>query len=275
MNDQITVPGLGPVKSAARVLDLMELLVGHRDGLTLSEICDLQRWPKSSTLALVRTLRDREFLADGRRERSYRLGPRLVQLGAAYLSSIDLVRDGQEIVREVSRRCDETVHLATLVGRNVIYVAKEEGTGQVRMVSAIGKTVPAHGTGVGKLLLSALSPEEFDRLIPPGLALEKLTETTLADRGALLSELAAIRARGYGLDDGESTVGLRCVAAPVYDSDGNMVAAMSVSVPSPRMTDARLNELRELILDGASELSQRLGWAGVAAKAPAVGVPAW
>jgi DNA-binding IclR family transcriptional regulator len=275
MNDQLTVPGLGPVKSAARVLDLMELLVGHRDGLTLSEICDLQRWPKSSTLALVRTLRDREFLADGRRERSYRLGPRLVQLGSAYLSSIDLVRDGQEIVRAVSRRCDETVHLATLVGRNVIYVAKEEGTGQVRMVSAIGKTVPAHGTGVGKLLLSSLSPDEFDRLIPPSLTLEKITDTTIADRDALLAELAATRLRGYALDNGESTVGLRCVAAPVYDSTGDMVAAMSVSVPSPRMTDARLNELRELILDGAAELSQRLGWAGVAVQAASAGVRTW
>lgn len=275
MNDQLTVSGLSPVKSAARVLDLMELLVGHRDGLTLSEICDLQRWPKSSTLALVRTLRDREFLADGRRERSYRLGPRLVQLGFAYLSGIDLVRDGQEVVRDVSRRCDETVHLATLVGRNVIYVAKEEGTGQVRMVSAIGKTVPAHGTGVGKLLLSALSPEEFDRIIPPDLQLEQLTETTFADRQALLAELATIRERGYALDDGESTVGLRCVAAPVYDATGHMVAAMSVSVPSPRMTDERLNELRELILDGTAELSQRLGWAGVTAQAPVSGVRAW
>lgn len=275
MNDQLTVSGLGPVKSAARVLDLMELLVGHRDGLTLSEICDVQRWPKSSTLALVRTLRDREFLADGRRERSYRLGPRLVQLGFAYLSGIDLVRDGQEVVREVSRRCDETVHLATLVGRNVIYVAKEEGTGQVRMVSAIGKTVPAHGTGVGKMLLSALSSEEFDRLIPSDLRLEQLTETTFADREALLAELAATRERGYALDDGESTVGLRCVAAPVYDATGHMVAAMSVSVPSPRMTDERLNELRELILDGAAELSQRLGWAGVTAQAPVSGVSVW
>jgi DNA-binding IclR family transcriptional regulator len=275
MNDQLTASGLGPVKSAARVLDLMELLVGHRDGLTLSEICDVQQWPKSSTLALVRTLRDREFLADGRRERSYRLGPRVVQLSAAYLSGIDLVRDGQEVVHEVSRRCDETVHLATLVGRNVIYVAKEEGTGQVRMVSAIGKTVPAHGTGVGKMLLSALSPEELDRLIPPGLMLERITETTFAERDALLAELAATRERGYALDDGESTVGLRCVAAPVYDAAGRMVAAMSVSVPSPRMTDERLAELRVLILAGAAELSHRLGWAGVAAQTPASGVRTW
>lgn len=275
MNDQLATSGLGPVKSAARVLDLMELLVGHRDGLTLSEICDIQQWPKSSTLALVRTLRDREFLADGRRERSYRLGPRLVQLGFAYLSGIDLVRDGQEVVREVSHRCDETVHLATLVGRNVIYVAKEEGTGQVRMVSAIGKTVPAHGTGVGKMLLSALSNEELDRIIPADLELEQLTETTFADRESLVVELAATRERGYALDDGESTVGLRCVAAPVYDATGHMVAAMSVSVPSPRMTDERLDELRELILDGAAELSQRLGWAGVTAQAPVSGSRPW
>ncbi len=271
MNDQLSAPTLGPVKSAARVLDLMELLVGYRDGLTLAEMCDLLQWPKSSTLALVRTLRDRDFLADGRRERSYRLGPHVVQLGAAYLASIDLVRDGQEVVREVSRRCDETVHLATLVGRSVSYVAKEEGTGQVRMVSAIGKMVPAHGTGVGKMLLSALSPEEFAALIPPTLKLEQLTETTFADRDALLAELATTRERGYALDNGESTVGLRCVAAPVYDATGQMVAAMSISVPSPRMTEPRQHELLDLVLAGTAELSHRLGWIATSAN----GVSAW
>jgi DNA-binding IclR family transcriptional regulator len=248
------------VKSAARSLDLLELVAPDRDGMTLTEICDATGWPKSSTLGLLRTLRDRAFLTDGRRAHSYRLGPRVAWLGAAYLDGIDLVREGIDVVREVSRACDETVHLATLRGRDVHYLAKEEGTSQMRMVSAVGTTFPAHGTGVGKMLLSALDPIQFDALYPPGEPLPAITAATIVDRSALLRELAATRARGYALDDGESTVGLHCVAAPVLDAAGWTVAAMSVSVPGPRFTDDRVPALREAILGGARRLSERLGF---------------
>ena len=259
MNDSGTPNGVGAVKSSARSLDILELLAGYRDGLTLSEICEERGWPKSSTLALLRTLRQRNYLADGRRPRSYRLGPQVALLGAAYLAGVDLVRIGQEVVHAVSRRCDETVHLATLDGSDVLYVAKEEGTGQVRMVSAVGKRIPAHGTGVGKMLLSGLSGEELARRLPAGRPLAALTATTITDRAALFAELDATRRRGYAIDNGESTLGLRCLAAPVYDANGRMVAAMSVSVPSPRFTAERASWLLDVIRDGAADLSRRLG----------------
>lgn len=248
------------VKSAARSLDLLELLAFHRDGMTLTEICEATGWPKSSTLALLRTLRDRAFLADGRRDYSYRLGHRVAWLGAAYLAGLDLVREGLDEVRAVSRACDETVHLATLRGRDVHYLAKEEGTGQMRMVSAVGTTFPAHGTGVGKMLLSSLDSAQLEALYPAAEPLAAITEATIVDRAALVRELAATRSRGYALDDGESTVGLKCVAAPVFDASGRMVAAMSVSVPAPRFTDDRVPVLREAILAGARRLSARLGF---------------
>ncbi len=259
MNHSGTPNGVGAVKSSARSLDILELLAGYRDGLTLSEICEERGWPKSSTLALLRTLRQRDYLADGQRPRSYRLGPQVAQLGAAYLAGVDLVRIGQEVVHAVSRRCDETVHLATLDGSDVLYVAKEEGTGQVRMVSAVGKRIPAHGTGVGKMLLSGLSGEELARRLPVGRPLATMTATTITDRAALFAELDATRRRGYAIDNGESTLGLRCLAAPVYDASGRMVAAMSVSVPSPRFTVERASWLLEVIREGAADLSRRLG----------------
>lgn len=251
--------GAGAVKSADRSLDVLELLADCRDGLTLSEVCEALGWPKSSTLALLRTLRRRDYLADGTRPRSYRLGSRVGWLGTAYLAGIDLVRDGQDVVHIVSRRCDETVHLATLDGVDVLYVAKEEGTGQVRMVSAVGRRIPAHGTGVGKMLLSGLTTEELARRFPTGAALAALTPTTITDAAAFLAELAATRSRGYAVDDGESTVGLRCLAAPVFDASGRMVAAMSVSVPSPRFSPERSAWLLDVIRDGAAMLSRRLG----------------
>jgi DNA-binding IclR family transcriptional regulator len=247
------------VKSLTRGLAILEALAAHPEGLTLSEICRELSLPKSSAHALLHSLLACNYLMNGRRDRTYRLGPRLFHLGNAYVQGIDLVGEGQEVVRAVSRRCDETVHLATLQGRDVVYVAKEEGTSTIRMVSAIGKRVPAHGTGVGKVMLSALAEAELAELYPPAHPPEQLTAKTIASLPALRAELARIRARGYADDDEESTVGLGCVAAPVYDAGGQIVAAMSISVPLSRFPPERKVELLALVLEGARTLSERLG----------------
>jgi IclR family KDG regulon transcriptional repressor len=249
------------VKSLVRGLEMLEVLAAHPDGLTLSELSRTLELPKSSTHALLHSLLDRDYLMTARRDRAYRLGPRLFQLGNAYVHGIDLVGQGQEIVRAISRRCDETVHLATLQGRDVVYVAKAEGTRTIRMVSAIGKRVPAHGTGVGKMMLSALTDDEFAELYPPTQPPEQLTANTITNLLALKEELTRTRERGYALDEEESTVGLGCVAAPVYDAGGQIVAGISISVPLSRFPSERNEELLALVLEGAKTLSTRLGYA--------------
>lgn len=248
----------GTVKSADRCLDLLELFAESPADLTLAEVCDRTSWPKSSALALLRTLRRRDYLID-MPSGGYRLGPRVAPLGSAYLQRLDLVGAAQEIVRRVARECDETVHLAVLRETNVLYIAKQEGSGQMRMVSAVGKMIPAHGTGVGKMLLSALPAAEFDALFPPGLPLPRLTGKTITDRTALQEELSRTRRRGYAMDHGESTVGLCCVAGPVRDVTGGIVAAMSVSVPDARFTPDREPAFRQMLLEGARQVSIQIG----------------
>ncbi len=247
------------VKSADRTLELLELFAGEADGLSLADVSTRTGWPKSSTLALLRTLHRRDYLdvtgADGK----YRLGPRVASLGSAYLGNLSLAREGADVVREVSRACDETVHLAVLRGRDVLYVAKEEGGGSMRMVSTVGRMIPAHATGVGKMLLSSLPRAEIDRLYPPGEDLPRLTERTVTDRGAFLHTLAWARQHGYVTDSGESTLGVECIAAPVIGHDGTTIAAMSVSVPEPRYTARRIPALRDIVMDGARQLSIRMG----------------
>lgn len=248
------------VKSALRVLDIFELLVGHPDGLSLSEICAALGLPKSSAHALLITLGKRGYLRDGRRERTYRLGPALFEIGSAYISSTDLVGDGQVIVWETSRACDETVHLAVLDGSDVLYVAKEEGTRTIRMVSSVGKRFPAHGTGVGKMLLSALDDDAIAARFPDGAPLVAVTPHTITDPQRLRAEVAEIRARGYAFDYEESTPGLCCVAAGVYGASGSMIAAMSISVPHVRFSQARRDELLALVQAQTERLSTILGF---------------
>lgn len=258
MNTKLLTPS--GVKSAVRVLDIFELLVQHPSGLSLSEICLELDLPKSSGHALLMTLVQRGYLREGRRERTYRLGPALFEIGSAYISSTDLVADGQAIVSEVARTCDETVHLAVLDGTDVLYVVKEEGTRTIRMVSAVGKRFPAYGTGVGKLLLSFQSDADLAERFPDNGALAALTPQTITDPQALRAEFASIRTRGYAYDYEESTPGLCCVAAPVYGATGGVVAGMSISVPSVRFSPARRDELLALLLAQTKRLSMILGF---------------
>lgn len=250
------------VKSASRVLDIFELLAHHPDGMSLSEISVALAIPKSSAHGLLATLLGRGYLRPGRRDRTYRLGTRLFELGSSYMAGADLLSEGQEIVRETARACDETVHLAILDGNEVLYIAKEEGTNTIRMVSAVGRRFPAYGTGVGKMLLSALSPAELDQLYPPDQCLAPITPRTITDPVALRQELAETQARGYAIDEEESTPGLCCIAAPVFDSHDAVVAAISVSVPTVRFTAERRASLRQLVQQGADRLSHILGYHG-------------
>ena len=248
------------VKSALRVLDIFELLARHPDGIGLSEIATTLEIPKSSAHGLLATLMSRGYLRSGRHDRTYRLGVRVFELGSGYMADTDWLADGQEVVRELAHACDETVHLAILAGDEVLYVAKEEGTNTIRMVSAMGKRFPAHGTGVGKMLLSTLDPADLDQIYAPDRTLSPLTAHTITDPAAFRQELAQCRRRGYATDFEESTPGLCCLAAPIYDSNGSAVAAISVSVPTVRFTAERKAELRQLVLQSAKRLSRTLGY---------------
>ena len=141
------------------------------------------------------------------------------------------------IVRELARACDETVHLAILTGNEVLYIAKEEGTNTIRMASAMGKRFPAHGTGVGKMLLAALDPAELDQLYPPAEPLAAITPHTITDPQAFRRELAETRRRGYATDLEESTPGLCCVAAPIEGRGTNLRRGRSEIRRGGRMLD--------------------------------------
>jgi IclR family KDG regulon transcriptional repressor len=250
------------VKSALRTLDVLELLAARSEGLTLSQICRELDCPKSSAHSLLMTLAHRGYVrvTAGRAGGApvYVLGARVFELGSAYIGSVDLVRDGQEVVKRLSDECDETVHLAGLDGRSVLYLAKHEGTKTMRMVSAVGKRFPAYGTGVGKVLLAGLDDVTLAGLFPDDVPLEQLTPNTITDPGRLRVELETVRRRGYAVDDGESTLGLSCLALPIYDVS-HLVAALSVSVPGVRFSQERSQELLRLARHSAREISLRLG----------------
>ena len=250
----------GDVKSASRAIEILDLLASRTDGCTLVEVAEALGCPKSSAHGLVTTLVRRHVVAaePGPRGTVFTLGHHIFEIGQAYARNVDLIRDGQAVVRRLVDECLETVHLAAIDGRDVVYLAKEEGRQPMRMVSAVGRRLPAYGTGVGQVLLAGMTDAAVSDLYSAPEDLSRLTPNTVSDLPALLDKLSATRRRGYAIETEESSLGLGCVAAPIYDS-GALVAAMSISVPTARFPDERREELLPLLRSAGREISIRLG----------------
>ncbi|MCI0383296.1 IclR family transcriptional regulator [Streptomyces sp. CNQ085] len=257
------------VPAVTRALDLLELFLDGDGILSAAEITRKLGLPRTTVHELVTTLAARSYLepvpVPGQPGR-YRLGVRPYQLGSRYAERLDLAAEGQQAARSVSETCDETVHVAIPEGADVIYIAKVDSTHAVRMVSAAGRRLPAHRTSAGKMLLASLPPDELDARLPgPGdEPLRAMTENSITSPGELREALAEIRGRGVAVERRESSPDVSCVAAPVRDGTGKVVAALSISVPTIRWSEERRAELETLAVEGAAELSARLGHRGAA-----------
>lgn len=255
------------VPAVSRALDILELFLDGDGTLSAPEITRRLRLPRTTVHELVTTLAARSYLdpvpeQPGR----YRLGVRTYQLGSRYAEQLDLAAEGHQVARSVAETCGETVHVAVLEDTDVIYIAKVDSTHAVRMVSATGRRLPAHCTAVGKMLLASLPPAELDDRLPregEGEGeLRAMTPHSLTSPDELRRALGAARERGVAVEQRESNPDVGCVAAPVRDRSGRVVAALSISVPMIRWNDRRQEELAALALKGAGQLSERLGHHG-------------
>lgn len=248
------------VPAVSRAMDILELFLDTDAELSPREFATRLGLPRTTVFELVNTLVSRGYLKRVSDEPArYRLGVRVFQLGSVYSDRLDLATEGRAVAEEVAARCDETVHVAVLDGIHVVYIAKVDSTHPVRMVSAVGRRLPAHCTGVGKMLLSGLSSDALDARVPRDRELPGMTPHSITSPARLRARLERIREAGLSYDECESNEAVYCVAAPIYDHTGDMVAAMSVSAPSLRWNGERREEWSELIRRGAAELSQRLG----------------
>jgi IclR family KDG regulon transcriptional repressor len=247
------------VPAVIRTLNILELFL-DRPQLSAREVTERLDLPRTTVHELLVTLVARSYLiAVPGQPVQYRLGMPLFQLGAAFAGQLDLVREAQSVARDVAAACDEAVHVAVLDGADVIYLVKIDSTHPVRMVSGVGRRLPAHCTAVGKILLSGLDQPGLDAVLMKG-ALPGMTSDSITDPDRLRAHLERVRAEGVGVDLGESDSAMRCVAAAVRDHSGTTIAAMSVSAPTMRWTPHAHVEWTGLVRGGAARLSARMGY---------------
>jgi DNA-binding IclR family transcriptional regulator len=245
----------GGVKSARRVLEVLEYLAESSAGATFPQLADGLGLPKSSLHALLATLMEQGWIYLHEPTRKYRIGLRLWQVAQSFSGLDSLAQLALKHLEAVRDEVNETVQLAVLEGVDNVYVAKVESDHPLRLVSQVGTRLPAYATGLGKVLLAYLEPAEFRRRMAK-VTIERFTTRTVSTIKALEEGLADIRMRGYGEDEGEYTPGVHCVAVPIFGPEGEIVAAMSCSIPMARFGGT--DKERAVLLDSLSRHAKAL-----------------
>ena len=249
----------GTVPALDRAVELLNALAKANKPLLLSELIEQTGISRSTAFNTLATLQVHGFVQKDERYKNYRIGIALFELGRAYIEQVSLLPSFEEIAEELVATCSETVKLVVRDERDVIYMAKVEGEHSVRLVARVGLRMPAHLTAVGKVLLAQLSDAEIDTLYQ-GYEFSTRTPNSIKDLNELKARLQPVRDQGYAYDLEESNIGVYCVAAPICDLSGNVVAAMSIGVPDNRLSDGKMNDLTKLVTQAARKLSRTLGW---------------
>ena len=247
------------VKSAERVLEIFELLKEYPEGLTLKEIGDSLEYAASSTFNLVKTLSERGYLLENDRKR-YALGAKLIQLGAYASSYLDLNKIAAPILQRMMETLRETVFMAVLSDEDIVYVAKVDNYRSITTNARLGGRKPIYCTGLGKAFLTFM-PEEQRVALIERLKFTPITGHTITKKEELYEQIETFQKLGYAIDNEEIEVGLWCAAAPVFNSNGEIEATVSVAGPTERMKGNK-EMIVELLLQSTKEISEKLGYIG-------------
>ncbi len=248
----------GQVQSLSRALKLLNALSYHPQGLTLSELAREVGLPNSTAHRLLTTLQNERFVRFDNERTVWMIGVQAFQVGSAFVRSRDLTQIARPIMRRLMHATGETVNLGVLDRCEVIFLAQVETKKMMRTITGPGGRVYVHASGLGKALL-AFAPEHVRAQIMECWEPRQLTMRTITSETELMEEMERIRARGYAFDDEETAVGLRCVASVVFDEHAEVIAGVSVSGPSARITDQRLEQLGQLVMEAAFDITQEIG----------------
>ncbi|MGV8873012.1 MAG: IclR family transcriptional regulator [Rhodococcus sp. (in: high G+C Gram-positive bacteria)] len=242
-----------------RTFDILEMFLDVDDrGLTATDIVDETHLPRTTVHELLVTMVARKYLRRDDDTGRYHLGISVFQLGNSFADRLDLLTVGRRVTQRVAARCDETVNFGILDGESIIYLCKVESTKAVRTISRAGGRLPASCTAIGKAMLAFL-PEPALTAMANQVEFPAITPRSITDPAELIDQLARVREVGVAYEAGESNPDVSCVAAPVRDHRGDVVAALSISVPDMRWTLRSEDEWASIVLDGARELSRELG----------------
>src|SRR5690242_1703862 len=254
-----------PVGVVTKVLQILEILHNSPSGLQLKDV-SLQTGINKSTAYrfLAHLVHEGYVFRDS--TGAYAIGVRLARLASGVSYQTTLRKISRPVVQQLWRATGETVNLAVLDGREVLYLDVMESSHTFRLVSQVGMRRPVYCTALGKAML-AFMPEEEQQYFFNGLAFERFTPHTIRGAAQLRKEFALIRQRGYSIDNEEAYLGSRCIGAPIFEASGKIAAALSVSGPTTRVTREKVPAVASAAKNAAMAISRTLGYS-IADKVP-------
>lgn len=241
-----------------KVARLLDLFSRERPEWRVGEISEALEIPKTTASELVTTLAEQRLLrrmGNGR----YRLGWRLFELSQTLVDTTEFRTEAHHVIEELVGSQQETVHLAVLDDMQAVYIEKQQPTPAVKiLVSRAGGRLYAHCSGVGKVLLAACEWKRVEEALAHQ-GMPTFTPNTIVEPAELAEELERVRQRGYAFDHEETVLGLCCAAAPIRDSDGQVIAALSISAPAFRF-EKHQEEYLQAVLRAAQRISGSIGY---------------
>ena len=246
------------VQSVERALRILHVLAASESLLPLSSIAQGVGIPSSTTHRLLASLRQQDFVRYDAETRNYGIGLAVLPLAKAARAHTTIYHEAEPLLQELAASAHETATLVLMNGHVGTYALMAKPERSMTLTVAMGEVVPMHATASGKVMLAYFSEAELERFLKR--TLEAFTINTLTNSLQLKEELVQIRSQGYAVDNEEREIGMRCVAAPVFDHLGNVVAAIGISGPSSRITADPGGNVVQHTMATAHALCARLGY---------------
>jgi len=255
------------VQAVERALQILKMFSIERPEVNLREISEALGVHKSTAHRIAMTLEEAGFLRRDSRGVAYTLGLKVLELGTMVLHGLELRRQARPHLEWMNLETGETVHLGVLDSGEVVYIDKIEGGRGIRLFSDVGKRAPVHCTGLGKVLLSNL-PNAAVRKIIAEKGMKRFTADTVVSLAELLRNLDEVRQKGYSVDQGEHERLVHCVAAPIRDYTGKVVAAVSVTTIASKLEEAVLKKHIALATEAGARISSDMGYGASVVNVP-------
>ena len=251
----------GGVQSLARAFSIMEEIARNRDGIGLAELSKRVGLHNSTAFHLVKTMVSLGYVRQMADSKRYRIGRPLFALAASALDEVEMVSLATPILEELSRETGESAHFSVRLEDAVVVLARTGGKGAFQLTDRAGAVRPAHCTALGKIMLAALTVDQFEQFLTRA-ELRAYTPKSVTSQDALRREIAEVRRSGVAMDDGEFDPEVRCAALPVCDFSGQVIGAIGISGPVWRLSIEALQKRARRMRVAADRLSVEFGYAG-------------
>jgi len=247
------------INSILRACNILKSFSQGKGIFKISELAQELRLDRSTIYRILLSLEKGGLVEKDEKTGEYALGVGAFEIGSAYLRRADLVQVSKPIMSALALKVQETVHLAILSGAEILYLDKIDSPRTLGVMSKIGQRAPVYCTALGKALL-AFQPEEERSRIIEALQLKSFTSRTITSKSKLLKELREVRNRGYALDRREIEEDVECIAAPIRDHYGNVIASMSISGPQRKIHTPLEKKFVGQVMEAAASISFKMGY---------------